>query len=435
MKNIKILLIISVVSIISPISITSLLASNVGRHVYGLVSEMYNGAHFDNFSQEDAMSLDTWSGQGVATFKNSDENTTNIIEGNNCNTIVINRTSGWEVFVFRPAYMNASNTAPKNMSSYYGGAVKFLVRSSFSSFLTAKVGVQLNTSSTGHKVKTLSQLGFVADGNWHEISIPLNSDFGISSDSDLSSVIGLFTFQPMSLITGHSIDIDNVRWVKPGTGIFNATLKNIDDDSDATKITWDPQSVFKQRWTVANQYLELDLDMDMTPNWTLKIYTNNGSVNKKGLVDTSSGTSVLPMCWRILKRKMPYDYYDWGGQRQQATFDIGEDLYEENGEIKGRLYDSGIANPEPTYNTWFYFLDYSDKNNFGQNEEDYVTCWKLKGFHSAAGADNYWGMYDGADDTVMTEGRYPKIYFGADFEKAGGGLSYSSLIRLELNYE
>ncbi len=434
MKNIKSLLIISIISIITLISVTSLFASNIGRHVYGLISEMYNGAHFDNFTQEDAMSLDTWSGQGMATFKDSDQNTPNIIEGNNCKTIVINRTSGWEVFVFRPAYGSASNTAPKEMNLYYGGSVKFLARSSFTSVLTAKVGVQLNTSGTGHKVKTLSQLGFVADGNWHEISIPLDSSFGISSSDDLGAVIGLFTFQPMTLITGHSIDIDNVRWVKPGMGTFNATLKNISDNGNAAKITWDAQTVFKQRWKAADQYVELDLDMDTSTNWSLKIYTNNGAADKKGLVDTSSGTSVLPMCWRIVKRKMPYDYYDWGGTRQQATFNIGEDLYEENGEIKGRLYDAGVANPEPTYNTWFYFLDYSDKNNFTTDEQDYVTCWKLKGFHSAAGPDNYWGMYDGADDTVTTEGRYPKIYFGADFEKAAD-LTYSAQIRLELTYE
>lgn len=411
--------------------VSSVYASNIDRTVYGIFTETYNGAHIGNFNYADAMNLDKWSNDGSVSSVTSEDG---VLEGNIFTRFSIDKSSGWEVFAYRPVSSGGS-TDPRNMSGFYGGSLKFLVRitSANSAFLTAKVGVQL--SSSKHLTKTLSDLGAKADGTWHEITIPLSSSFGISSASDLSAVIGLFTFQPMTLSVGKYMDIDNIRWVRSAAGSFSADLKNISNNSSATNITWNA-SVFRSGWKVANQYINFDLDLDVLLNWSIRIYTNNGSSDKAGLVATKNGkTYFVPMCWRVDKKVIPYDDgYDAQGHQLKATFNIAEQIYQVGDKYKGRLYDNGVANPNPEYNPWFYFVDSVDKDKVVPAENidnvDYTTVWSQKGFHAAPGA--YWGMSDiSANGGTIA----PKLYFGAGFDNAAGGLRYEGNIVVALEYE
>lgn len=403
MKDIKIFIILLISTLF--FSFSSVYAVNIGRSVYGVLTETYNGVAFDAAaSNADSVQMQFWSG----TMGSADI-TSNVPEGSKFVRFTLG-TQGWA-----GGGIVAKNTAGyKDMSSYYGGKIKFLAKVSDTKALNFKVGLKMNGSDC--LVATLGQLGLTANNTWKELSINLTSatNSNITADN-LSKTNILFQFaQDVDVVSGLEIDIDNVRWVKSSGASFNATLKNIDGDTSASQITWS-QDVFRTSWKAANQYINIDLDTDVGQTWSMRIYTDNKASDKAGLVATEGGeTIVLPMCWRINKEKIP---------SSDATLVIGEDIYTEGEETKGRLYDAGVAEPVVTYNTWFYFIDSVDKNKSSDNI-DYTTAWSQKGFHAAAGP-NYWGM----------EGEiFPKIYLGANFENAFNG-NYTSKIILELAYD
>lgn len=428
MKNIKALIIFPVVSFMALVSVSSLFASNVGRSVYGILTENYNGVHYKAAASDaDAVDMQFWDGT-----MGSKELDTNPPEGSKFVRFTLGSQS------WAGGGVSATNTAGyKDMSAYYGGSIKFLARVSDSRALNFTVGLKMNGSDC--LPKTLSQLGLVADGEWHELTFNLTSATNSNiTASNLAKTNILFQFaQTTSVVEGLTIDVDNIRWVKSTAGSFSADLKNIGTDTSATTITWS-ESVFRNGWKVANQYIDFDLDLDLPLNWNIRIYTDNGSGDKAGLVATSNGrTFVLPMAWRVDKKAIPYDDgYDAQGHQLKATFDIAEQIYQVGDEYKGRLYDNGVANPNPEYNPWFYFVDSVDKDKVvpadNVDNVDYTTVWNCKGFHSAAGGNNYWGMSDmNSNGKVIA----PKLYFAAGFNSAAGGVTYVGNILIELKYE
>jgi len=436
MKNIKILLITSIVSIISTISITSLFASNVGRYVYGIYTETYKGANSyaisDNVGDDDdALKLYIWNGGSLAPSEPPDSDA---VEGNVFQRFTIKGTS-WNVAAYAPV-KNVDTIAPKKMEDYFGGSIKFLARSENSSLETATVGFQcrLNNGQEVLVLKRLKDLAFTANGSWQEITIHLttsttfitrigSTDTQKKIDSSyLDNVIALFIFRPVNMNSGHSIDIDNVRWVrKEEKGSFSADLKNISGDTTATTITWD-ESVFRQGWKVANQYVQLDLDKDLPmaylKTWKVKIYTVGGTKIKNGLrpyrndvLDT--GSPNLSLCWRMIDVPL----LTTPSPSEHTT--IIDGFYDSYNGL--HLYDAGRAGGVPDWWCWLLIKDQTDDLT-----DDYSTIWDWRGWHAAEnGLDDEKNppFYNGAKVS-------PRLYLGADFANASDFV-YRANIKIE----
>ena len=93
---------------------------------------------------------------------------------------------------------------------------------------------------------------------------------------------------------------------------LSAVVKNVGTDTAATNVGWTVSAAAD--WVPANQYLEVS-GFATYPQWGIQIYTDNtdsvndtdgianpkytGSGSPAGLVNATSGTSTLPMCYRI----------------------------------------------------------------------------------------------------------------------------------------
>ena len=414
MKNIKSLLIISIISIITLISVTSLFASNIGRHVYGIITETYKGVYIDTPS----------AGEDFVKLYGTPNDNYDCIEGRKSVSV---GHQGWFGAVF------ASGTSPvvvtpRDMSAYAGGRLYF----------SAKVPstVDMNTSKieTKHKgsgnktiffnstnIKRVDNgsnilgTGITADNSWHTYYIELSSFTGL----DLSKIEYLFIVGTTT--TNNTVLIDNVRWVKPGQGSFSIDLKNIGDDSASTTITWD-QSVFRQGWKAANQYVQFDIDDELPTaylkTWKIKIYTVGGTATNNGLrpyrngvLDT--GSPNLPLCWRMIDVPL----VTAPSATEHTT--IIDGYYDSSYGL--HLYDAGKAGGIPYWWCWLLVKDQTDDFT-----DDYSTIWDWRGWHAAEnGVDDSGNapFYNGAKDS-------PRLYFGADFTNASD-FTYKANIRIE----
>lgn len=404
----KILLIISTL-LIGVVVVPSVFSANIGRNVYGVLSETYNGAKYAVPATDgDGVSMDVWNG-----FVITDRTDAPIPEGSKYNRFTVNATT-WVGAGFA-----CTNTGSyKDMSSYYNGYLKFYARTSNSALANYEIGIEM---TAGQAWKTLTSLGFVADGNWHEISMPINTTTNaLLTSTNLAQVKLLLMFRNNTapLTVGHAIDIDNIVWVKSGTGSFTPSLKRVSDDVSVTTITWSSGSAVGSNagWVSSDQYIELDLDMYVTNTvWDVRIYTENGAIDRNGLMSPSLNHKI-PLCWRASDYKLPYEVA--GDTR---TFTIGEVLISTN----AKLYDAGaVTNPnDANYWCWFWMLDKAENHT-----EDYNVIWDNRGFQGAENTGSFYGMN-------QTLGIYPRIYIGARFINIVGGQNYSATITAEFVYE
>jgi len=393
---------VSIACLFGMLLTTSLVADNLSdKHVYSFFTENFNGAAVDASRTDDNMGISVWNGGGDAYPLFPDGTNAPLIEGNKHYSFTVsnNGSNGWSGWCY--TFKDASNQpTTKNISAF--STLEFYIRPKTGDISNIAFGI---TDSAGNKTKTLSSLGVNnSNKNWQKVSVSLSSFSG----ANLSQVKNIFLFVTSNITA--TFDLDYMVMKRSTMGGFDATLKNISDNQTATQITWD-QSVFRTSWKASQQYIDLSLDTLTNDNWIIKIYTDNGAANKAGLVD-SGGTSILPMCWRIHKEKIPCD---------GCTLSIAQ-----GGAPNYGLYDSGISASDPSWYPWFYFVDKADEGF--DTKTDYVTIWSYKGFHGAAG--NYYGMSD-----MIPTGVYPKLYFGANFENAMASSPYSASIKLELSYE
>ncbi|MDD2524561.1 MAG: hypothetical protein PHT81_06935, partial [Endomicrobiaceae bacterium] len=239
---------------------------------------------------------------------------------------------------------------------------------------------------------------------WQKCTINLNS----LSSVNLTNIKNPFLFN--TTFATATFDLDSIVLKRSTIGEFDATIKNISDNLTVSSVTWNV-SAFRQNWIAAEQYVELNLDIFESDNWSVKIYTDNGDVDKNGLVDTTDGTRVLQMCWRISKNLLPNS----GGDTIQIA---------KSGAPNYALYDIGKSATDPSYYPWFYMTDSAEIVSGDGN-----VAWSYKGFHAATDG-SYWGMSD-----ISKEGIYPKVYLGADCADALGRLTYSTNIKFVLTYE
>lgn len=378
------------------------------KHIYSFYTDNFNGAALDSFRDNDNVIMSIWGGGDSWPAIIS---TTTIVgefkpkEGPyyyDCS--LTGAAGGWSGFCFTFAKLgydedeNPINVATtKNISAF--SSLEFWIRPKTGDVSNIQVGI----TDTANKAVSLSSLGVDNSSHtWQKVTVP----FSLLTGADLTSVKNVFLFLTDTITA--TFDLDGMVMRRSSEGSFDAVLKNRSDDLPASKITWD-QTVFGSSWTASNQYIDLSLDTLTNYSWAIKIYTNNGSASKSGLVATTDATKVLPMCWRINKVKLPN-----GADTLLIAQGQAPDY---------NLYDAGQGPSD--YYPWFYFKDAA-----ANDITDYIIAWSYNGFHGAVGADYFYGMRE-----MQVEGIYPKIYIGADFTNALGGLDYSSNIRLELSYE
>lgn len=388
-------------------------AGNIGRAVYSIYTENFNGVHFDAPSSDvDSVQFQLWGDQSMG----SETMTDTPVEGKSYFKLT-NGTPHPESWIWKyggGGYVSTNSNGYHNMSAYNGGNIKFYVRSSDSNMENMKVGVQLQDKTD--IIVSLASLGFTANGQWQELSFPLTNANGITSERLANiKVLFIFNLPEANYVIGESICFDNIRWVKTGEGSFTVTVRNISDNQILTgeyeKITW-TQADFRQSWTAAQQYIELDLDKESS-NWYVRIYLNNGKASRTGLycVDSDGSEIVLPMAWRIRPDLLPNNDGD--------TLLIGRTNYEGYG-----LYDKGKYPEGSTLYTWSFMRELKA----GIDNDD-VRVWNLSGIHTVVW--NY-SKYESLADYYE---RNPKIYFAADCSNAIGGLEYEANVVTELVYE
>ncbi len=384
-------------------------AGNIGRAVYGVYTETYNGVGINNASAGNDNVLVYAGGSISEPWPATDK-----FEGEKYYQF---GSGGWVSFAFAGG--------AQNMSDYTRGRLYFSanVGSDISENLNL-VYIKIQDSGgakyfpfNNSNIKRVgsSSTGVLADGNWHSYYIDLSSFVSVLG-LNLNNITNPFVF---STDAPGTVLVDYVYWTKApdATRAFNVVVKNISDNQvltgDNEKITW-TQAAYRQSWTAAEQYIELDLDRESYNeiyNWYVKIYLNNGKASRNGLycIDSDGSEIVLPMAWRMRPDLVSSNNF---------TLLIGK-----NGD--DGLYDRGL---DPGGTDWYTWSPIKEINDKTVEEYDYVTIWNLKGIHTVV-------KYHDAYDPLSNYEKKPKIYFAADCSNAIGGLEYEANVVTELVYE
>lgn len=374
---------------------TKVFASNIGRTVYGILTETYNGTSIDNPSAGDDYVHMYGSG-----YDNADR-----VEG------AVSTSVGWQ------GWFGIYFHTAQDMSAYAGGRIYFSAKvpttvdiNDTDNVFKVSDGVDeiVYFNSTNIKRIDSNLTGINNDNSWHTYYIELSS-FG--NNLDLTNITYLFIADPIS--TDNTVLIDNVYWTKAPdvTRSFNVIVKNISNNQTVSSVTWN-QSCFRQGWVAADQYVELDLDWEGTNDWYVQILLDNGKATRNGLYYVADNNSefVLQMAWRVSRDLLP----NGSGDTLQIT---------KSGAPNYSLYDSGKHNSDPWWYPWVYFKE--KKENF---DLEYTTVWDIRGCHTYAGANAGWDSLNGFYD------KKPKIYFAADCENSWDFI-YAANIVITLNYE
>jgi len=394
---------------------TNVFASNIGRAVYGVLTETYQGAAVENSSAGDDYAHN-WGSPSPSSDK---------IEGANSTSV---GAQWWFGVCFH---------SPQNMSEYRGGRLYF----------SAKVPTNVITSNDGNvfKVSCLEpgkaeQTIVIRFDNTNIKRIDNDGSYlgdGISNDNlwhtyyiDLSYFDALnFSYINYLFIVGNTTNnntllIDNVYWTKPSTSArsFDVKIKTVIGDTvlpSSSSITWS-ESSFRKAWEVAEQYLELDLDYEATNNWSIQVLLDgDGKSSRNGLYAVVGGEDlVLPMAWRISANTLPNSSGD--------TLQIAE-VYHAAANAT-RLYDYGKhGSTDPWWYPWIYAIEKTKP--LAEGEINFTKVWDIRGIHTYAYDHEAW------DTLANFYEKKPKIYFCADCRKALGGVSYTTEVEIILNLE
>lgn len=416
------------------VSVSVVFAANNERNVYSVYSDNFNGSHPDAPAEDsDSVTFMLWSNQSMTGATMADTP----IEGMFYSKLTCGTPdpdSGiWSYG--GGGYMSTNSSEYIDMSAYYGGVLKFCVRSSDSNMTNLRVGVKV----AGIEIMVpLSELGFTANGSWQELTFALSSD--ISEDitaANLGQTNSLFIFNmPDTKYTvGESIHFDNIRWVKQAAGAsFSVERKKVSDNTPAgsSKISFSSSSYAQQSWVVADQYLEMDIDGEMTSNnWTIRVFSNN---DKPGLYN---GDDVLGTAWKVSCSTLPYVYEETVEEVQRQnknTLEIGENK-NDSGELLG-LYDKGkVEFLHDDGVKWLYPWFFVKANN-DSSEESIIL--KNAGCHTFENTqeDGHGGyitihFYDPLSSFYE---RKPKLYFACNTKNAKAA-KYTASFVIKLSYE
>lgn len=418
--------------------ICSTYAGNIGRSVYSVYSESLTGVNFDTHTYcDDSVKMwpdgpgahPEWGGVG-GVMSISSMTTGGVEEGVVYTRCYFPTNSGcWLSLCFVDS---SGQSQAKDMSAYYNGTLKFLVRVNKSvDWNNLFIGLTLNGVSFKRFLANLSGFDTSKIGQWQEVSMVLNeSTESMITSENLKTASCLFSISSNDGISDSdfSLDFDYVRWVKSGTtGDYSVKLKKISDGSivSTNNITWS-SSKFQQGWQVADQFLEIDYDRDSsTRNWNVKIYTDNGNGLRNGLYATKNGKDyVMTMCWRASENALPYTDYNGAHTLQIAQGHNSTDDYD-------YLYDSGSSST--VYAPWLYMQDFATLSTATDKDKDYSTVMGYKKGGNS-GYHGYSGDYDNVNRNGYYSGSKVNLYLGANCD-VGGGLKYTGNIVVALEYE
>ena len=409
-------------------------AANNTRNVYSVYSDNFNGTHYGAPSSDvDAVEFQLWANQSMY----GETKTDTPIEGKNYSRL----TNGapdipHSIWKYGGGGFASKNTnAYINMSAYYGGELKFYARSNNSNIVNLRVGIKVGSAQSDEVVIPLSSLGFSANGQWQEVSLPLTSatDSRITAEKlATTSYLFFFNLPEANYVEGEYIELDNIRWVKNNAGAtFSVVRKKVSDNSEVSDQTAPisfSEDSYGQGWTVADQYLEMDIDGELlNNNWTVRVFTNNDIA---GLYNVNDTTDVLPTAWKVSCSTLPYTYVDGDGHNNRNTLEIGENK-SESGEFFG-LYDAGkVAYLHDDGVKWLYPWFFVKTQN-DTSVASLVFC--NQGCHTfenttAGGVTNQY--YDGLTEFYE---RKPKLFFACN-TKVARAAKYTASFVVKLSYE
>ena len=395
-----------IISIFMFCATSTAFSNNIGRFVYGILTETYNGAAIDN-AAAGADYAHNWGSPGPSSDR---------IEGTSSTSV---GSQYWFGVCF--------DTAQK-MSDYTNGRMYFsanvpstVVTSNSGNVIKVSDGVDKSLRFDSANIKRIDNgsvvlsTGIVNDGAWHTYYIDLSSFSGLNfSNITYPFIVGNTT-------NNNTLLIDNVYWVKSSTNArnFDVKIKRVSDNveiSSTSSITWNASS-FRQGWEVAEQYLELDLDYETTNNWSIQILLDNdGVASRNGLyaTDTAGNEYILQMAWRVSRDTLPNSSGD--------TLQIMQDSHY-------KLYDSGKVTPDSDGVAWWYPWVYFYEKTDSAINKDNAVVWNIKGCHTFVYDNDSW------DSLANFYERFPKIYLAANCQNAWGKLSYQTNIEITLNLE
>ncbi len=408
------------------------------RNVYSVYSDNFNGTHYGAPSSDaDSVEFQLWANQSMK----GETKTDTPIEGKSYSRLT-NGTPDPTHQIWQyggGGYASTNSGGRHDMSGYYGGELKFYARSSNSSMVNLRVGVKL--AGTEEIMVSLSSLGFSANGQWQEVSIPLTSSTDNRiTESNLATTNYLFFFnlQQDSYVVGNSIDIDNIRWVKSSGAEFSVVRKKVSDNSvvsDQTAPISFSEDTFGVGWVVADQYLEMDVDGDLSSNnWKVRAFTSN---DIKGLYNIHDSSDVLPTAWRISCSTLPYTTYSSGAISDYNSLEIGEN-WSASGEVLYGLYDAGkvrvLGEGAKTWYPWFFVTANGDTSEASVIWQNVPGSPLQSGCHTFENTDSggvTTQYYDALTDFYE---RKPKLFFACDTKKAKA-TKYTASFIINLSYE
>ncbi len=295
-------------------------AGNIGKNTYGILTENFTGASFDEADTDDLVDIYIFSDTIKIDTVYASSAAVNAPEAMKYISVYPNSavSLGWSGYGI--AFKSGTGTIQRDMQSYYNGSLKFVARSTSSAAGTMSVGIKVN----GIEVRrTLTDLGLVTDGNWHQITFPLNTSSGVNlTQTNLQKTDFLFMgiYAP-NVSSEVKVDIDNVRWEKQSIPTLEVKMKDRSGNYYSGDMSFDVQRGVT-KWQVANQCFEVMLnDMPFSSsgpvNAWIQIYTDNTNAsanprytgviskdsNPSGLVDEAASDVVLSTCWRAVARE------------------------------------------------------------------------------------------------------------------------------------
>ncbi|MCL1972884.1 MAG: glycosyl hydrolase [Endomicrobia bacterium] len=402
-----------------PSEITITPSTNTALNTYSIFSDNFLGAvidgHIYNDPYNDALTLDLWKEGSITTVEITFSSSSASPEGmEGVNYLSAKRTyAGWGGWGFKFA------DGALDMSSFHDGKIEVSIKIDSASNVAEDFEIGLETAF-GPVWFALGSLGFNQNStDWQVISIPLSDQY--ITERSLRYVTTPFMMAHNAGSSSRSsnewdipVNISSVLWKKSESQLqlsayFSAELKNRADNEPASVIGW-THSDFRQRYAVAQQYIEIGLNNSEGNSWCLQIYTDNtgddlqygGNISSdtvSGLVNISSAnTAMIPIMWRV-----DHGIFDLNASSQTLVNDDGGSGLM----VWGALRDVAAFSNTP------------GSLGYGSDE---IIIWDRQGFKW-----DQWGMTRG----VPIEDKKVRLYFLADFRNAIKGYSYKANIVIE----
>ena len=427
---------------------TVVFAANNTRNVYSVYSDNFNGAHI--YDAGDSIPTSDTDGIKFYPWSTSDWEPANphIIMG--ATTIdgtasdpapegkqYIRYLWGSVEQSYSTTYVGCSYTrisgdsseSSINMSAYAGGQIKFYARSNKEYAKKCKIGFKLANGTQSWFATTLTNI----NENWQEFSFDLPSSIGDVSVIFMMMIDG----EPAHTVGEAFLDIDNIRWVQSGgTAGISFVTKNVSDDQETTGSASFTEDTFGQGWSVASQYIELDIDGEFSNNnWNVRVYSNNISTTTAGLYNETVN-DILPMAWKISWTTLPFSYTDAYGENAN-TLEIGEN-WQKNDQGKdymAGLYDAGKVAIKGDDAKWWYPWFFVQKN---ADTTAHSLLINNKGCHTfeSTGTSGVTEEYFDTPESAYagTYDRKPKLFLACNTKEAKA-VKYTGSLVVNLSYE